>query len=108
MHRRRAKPSRWPGAITVTGAANSKIYNGTTDTTATPTITSGTLATGDTANFSEAYLNANIGTGKTLHPSGSVSDGNLGNNHDVTFVDSANGTITKATNLHEHGLLGHL
>src|SRR5690242_8988515 len=81
-------------AITVTAAANSKTNDGTTSAAATPTITTGSLATGDTPNFSEAYLNANVGTGKTLHPSGSVTDGNQGHNYNVTFVDSSNGTIT--------------
>jgi len=40
---------------------------------ANPTITSGTLAIGDTANFTEAYARKNVGTGLTFDPpSGTV------------------------------------
>jgi hypothetical protein len=81
--------------ITVTAAPDTKTYDGTTSSTATPTITSGTLAAGDTANFSQAFDSPNAGTGKTLTPSGSVNDGNAGNNYSVTFV-SATGTILQA------------
>jgi hemin uptake protein HemP len=81
-------------AITVTAATNTKVYDGTTSAAATPTITSGTLVGGDTANVNEAYTNKDVGTGKTLTPSGSVTDGNSGNNYAVTFVSTTNGTIT--------------
>jgi hypothetical protein len=80
--------------ITVTAATNSKQYEGTTSTTATPTITSGSLATGDTANFSEAYTTKNVGTGLTLVPTGTVSDGNSGHNYAVTFANNTTGVIT--------------
>ena len=46
-----------------------------------PTITSGSLGTGDTANFIETYSTPNVGTGLTLTPSGTVNDGNDGNNY---------------------------
>src|SRR5262249_40591140 len=59
-------------------------------------ITSGTLGTGDTANFTESYSSPNVGTGLTLTPSGNVSDGNGGHNYTVTFANSNNGTITAA------------
>src|SRR5439155_4088099 len=65
-------------AITMTAVSNSKTYDGTTSSTGAPTITSGSLATGDTANFTQAFSNKNVGTGKTLTPSGSVNDGNGG------------------------------
>jgi O-glycosyl hydrolase len=83
--------------ITVTAAANAKTYDGTTSAAATPTVTSGSLQTGDAANFTETYDTKNVGTGKTLTPAGTVSDGNGGNNYNYTFVTSANGTITAAT-----------
>ena len=54
----------------------------------------GTIATGDTAGFSQAYGSKDVGTGKTLIPSGSVTDGNLGHNYDVTFVNNTTGVIT--------------
>ena len=58
-----------------------------------PTIT-GTVASGDTANFIETYDNKNVGTGKTLTASGTVNDGNGGNNYAVTFVADTTGAIT--------------
>ncbi len=81
-------------AITVTAATNSKPYDGTTSAAAAPTITSGTLASGDTANFTESYSSANAGTGLTLVPSGSVNDSNAGNNYAVNFVNNTTGVIT--------------
>ena len=83
--------------ITVTAATNSKTYDGTTSAAATPTITSGSLATGDTANFTETYDTKNVGTGKTLTPAGSVNDGNGGANYAVTFVNNTTGAINKAS-----------
>ncbi len=80
-------------AITVTAATNSKLYDGTTSAAALPTITVGTLVTGDTANFSEAYASKNAGTGLTLTPSGSVNDGNNGANYSVTFANNTAGII---------------
>jgi hypothetical protein len=83
--------------ITVAAAANTKTYDGTTGAAATPTITSGSVQTGDTANFTESYDTRNVGTGKSLTPSGTVSDGNSGSNYSYTFVTTANGTINTAT-----------
>jgi len=80
-------------ALTVTAATNTKTYNASTNAVATPTITGGSLGAGDTANFSEVYANANAGTNKTLTPSGSVSDGNSGNNYTYTFVTNGTGVI---------------
>ena len=81
-------------ALTVTAATNSKGYDGTASAAATPTITSGAVQSGDTANFTEAYSSKNVGTGLTLTPSGTVTDGNSGNNYAVTFVTNATGIIT--------------
>ena len=83
-------------AITVTAATNSKTYDGTTNAAATPTVTSGSIQTGDTAGFTETYSTKTVGTGKTLTPAGSVSDGNSGNNYSVTFVNTTTGVITAA------------
>ena len=60
---------------------------------AAPTITGGSLATGDTAAFTETFDNKNVGSGKTLTPAGSVNDGNGGNNYAVTFVNGTTGSI---------------
>jgi O-glycosyl hydrolase len=79
--------------ITVTATANTKTYDGTTSAAAIPTITSGSVQTGDTAGFAETYDISSVGTGKTLTPSGSVSDGNSGNNYNYTFIAGNGGTI---------------
>jgi autotransporter-associated beta strand protein len=80
-------------ALTVTAGANTKPYDGTTSAATIPAITSGTVAGGDTAAFIETYDTPNAGTGKTLTPSGSVTDGNGGANYAVTFVNNVNGVI---------------
>jgi YVTN family beta-propeller protein len=91
--------------ITVTAAANSKTYDGTTSAAALPTyavtipnnagLAAGAppLGTTDAANFSEAYATRFVGTGLTLIPSGSVSDGNNGSNYAYTFTNTQNGVI---------------
>jgi hypothetical protein len=81
-------------AITVTAPANSKQYDGTILASTLPTITSGSLASGDSATWSETYDTKNVGSGKTLTPAGTVSDGNGGANYSVTFTPSVNGVIT--------------
>src|SRR4029079_13267834 len=84
--------------ITVTAATNTKTYDGNTTAAATPTVSSSyspAIAGGDTADFSESYDNRNVGSGKTLTPSGTVSDGNSGNNYSYSFVSSTNGVINQ-------------
>ncbi len=81
--------------LTVTATTNTKTYDGTASALATPTITSGTLFTGDTAVLTESYDNKNVGTGKTLAPTAVISDGNSGNNYAITYVNST-GAINKA------------
>jgi hypothetical protein len=71
--------------ITVTAVADNKIYDGTATSTNVPTITSGSLVNGDTAAWTQVF-NTKDTTANTLIPSGSVSDGNGGNNYNVTFV----------------------
>jgi hypothetical protein len=57
----------------------------------------GTLASGDTAIWSEAFNTKNVGTGKTLIPTGTVNDGNGGANYSVTFANNTMGEITVKT-----------
>jgi hypothetical protein len=83
-------------AITVTAGTNSRVYDATTAAAAVPTVTSGSLAAGDTGSFSEVYNTKDVGTGKTLIPSGVVLDGNGGNDYAVTFVNNTTGAITAA------------
>jgi hypothetical protein len=85
-----------PRPITVTAAADTETYDGTTVSSQTPTITSGSLAAGDNASFMQTFDTKNAGTGKTLTPSGSVLDGNSGKDYKVTFVSNTHGEIDKA------------
>jgi hypothetical protein len=80
-------------AITVTAVTDSKVYDGTTNSSAVPTVAPA-LASGDTPQFSEAYDTKNVGVGKTLTPSGSVNDGNGGANYSVTFANDTSGAIS--------------
>ena len=85
--------------LTVTAASNTKAYNGTTSAAAVPTVTSGSVQTGDSAPaWTEAYDTKNAGTGKTLTPAGTVNDGNGGANYHVTYAVNASGVINQ-TNL---------
>jgi hypothetical protein len=83
-----------PTNITVTAQTNTKPYDGNTSAAAIPTITSGTIQPGDTASFTETYDTPNVGTGKTLTPVGTVTDGNGGANYGVTFVNDLTGVIS--------------
>ena len=81
-------------AITVTAATDTKVYDATTSSDGVPTVTSGSLASGDTATFTQTFGNADVGTGKTLTPAGMVNDGNGGASYTVTFVNDTTGEIT--------------
>jgi hypothetical protein len=83
--------------ITVTASASSKVYDGYTNSTSIPAVTSGSLAYSDKAMFTETYDNPNVGTTHLMTPAGKVDDGNGGNNYLVTFATIGTGIITKAT-----------
>jgi hypothetical protein len=85
--------------ITVTAVSCSKVYDGSTSavtcnapSTGFPTFTA--LAPGDLYFPVQAFSNKNIGTGKTIIPSGAVSDGNSGNNYSYNFTNDTTGEIT--------------
>ena len=80
-------------ALTVTAASDTKGYDGTTTSAGTPTITAGSIATGDSAPaWTQTFDSRNVGS-RTLTPAGVVNDGNGGNNYNVTY-DTAAGSIT--------------
>lgn len=83
-----------PRPITVTAAPDTKTYDGGTVSNATPTVTAGTVADGDTAAFTQAFRSAGAGTGKTLVPAGTVSDGNGGSNYAYTYRPTTAGSVT--------------
>src|SRR5207253_2606393 len=60
-------------AITVSAVSDTKAYDGTTNSAGIPALTSGSLAGGDTAAFSQSFNSKTVGTGKLLTPAGSVS-----------------------------------
>jgi hypothetical protein len=83
-------------AITVTAVPFTKVYDGGLLTSATPLITSGTLANDDSPMFHQRFDSKHVGTGKTLVPSGHVNDDNGGSNYLVNFVNDTSGVITAA------------
>src|SRR5439155_1484695 len=76
----------------VTATSDTKIYDGTTSSGGTPTITAGSLATGDSPNFTQVFDSPHVDATK-VRPSGTANDGNSGKNYAYTFNDAA-GTIT--------------
>ncbi|MBI5295993.1 MAG: right-handed parallel beta-helix repeat-containing protein [Chloroflexi bacterium] len=82
-------------AMAVTAASDTKVYDGNASSAALPTITSGSLAVGDTANWTQSFNDKNAGVGKVLTPIGSIDDGNGGANYDISFI-TALGAITPA------------
>jgi len=81
-------------AITVTAVQDTKVWDGTTSSAGIPIVTAGSIVGGNTGNFTQTFNTPLVGTGKTLTPSGSVSDGNSGNNYMVAFVPVNTGVIT--------------
>ena len=85
-------------AITITAAANEKVYNGDTTAAALPTITVGALVDGDIGTYIETYDNRNVGVTKTLTPAVvSIVDGStvdMTGNYAVTLTPVDLGTIT--------------
>jgi hypothetical protein len=81
----------------VSAVADSKTYDGTAVSLATPAISSGSMAVGDSASFSQSFDNKNVGTGKTLMVGGAVIDGNGGNNYSVSFASVNSGVISPAS-----------
>ena len=76
-----------------------KTYDGTTAAAGTATATSGTqVFSGDSLSGGTfAFTNKHAGTGKTVTTSGvTVSDGNSGNNYNVTYANNTSSTINKA------------
>lgn len=82
-------------AITVTAATDTKTYDANTNSAGAPTLTSGSIVSGDSAAFSQTFDNKNAGTGKTLTAAGTVTDGNGGANYAVTFVTDNTGVINQ-------------
>ena len=86
-----------PAPLTITAAANTKTYDGTTNAAAVPTVT-GLQGFDTVTGLTETYDTKNVGTGKTLTVSTyTVNDGNAGANYTVNTVSSSAGEIDPAT-----------
>ncbi len=80
--------------LAVTAVSNLKPYDGTITAAAVPTITAGSIQTGDTEPvWTETYDSPAIGSGKTLTPAGVVLDGNGGANYNYTYAPVTTGGI---------------
>ncbi|MGU7784559.1 GLUG motif-containing protein [Burkholderia sp. PU8-34] len=86
-----------PAQLTIAATTDNRIYNGTTSSTATPTV-SGLLGSDSVAGLTQAFGSKNVlGTGgSTLNVTGyTINDGNGGGNYAVQTQSTA-GTITPA------------
>jgi filamentous hemagglutinin family protein len=82
--------------LTVTAQADSRVYNGTTTSSAAPVVSGTTYDAVGTA-ATQAFNNRNAGAGKTLTASGLVmNDGNAGANYAISYVNNTTGVITPA------------
>ncbi len=82
--------------LTITARPNTKTFDGTTSSITTPTF-SGLLGSDSALSSVEVYSDATVGTGKTLSVSAfSISDGNSGNNYNVTTTPNLTGVINPA------------
>jgi hypothetical protein len=86
-----------PAALTITATANTKVYDGMTSATATPTVT-GLQGSDTVSGLSESYTSANVGTGLmlTVNAGYLINDGNNGGNYTVTTIASTSGEIDPA------------
>jgi filamentous hemagglutinin family protein len=83
-------------SLTVSTAAVTKTYDGTTSAIGASVVTSGTLFAGDSLGGGIfAFQDRNAGTGKTVNVSGvTVNDGNSGGNYLVSFTSNVASSIT--------------
>ncbi len=86
-----------PATLTISAAASTKTYDGTTSATATP-IATGLQGFDSVTGLAETYDTQNAGTGKTLTVSAyTINDGNAGANYSVNLVAGSTGEIDPAT-----------
>ena len=88
-----------PASLVISASTDSKVYDATTASAAAPTLTSGTLFTGDTlSSLSQAFVSKDVlgtdGSTLTVNSGFGLDDGNAGRNYSVTLV-SAGGTISR-------------
>jgi gliding motility-associated-like protein len=85
--------------ITLTASANTKVYDGTVSATATPTITTGSLVSGDVGVFSETYDTKTQGSNKVLTPTVvsilDATNASMIGNYSITYTSVNTGVIEK-------------
>jgi hypothetical protein len=90
--------------ITVSAVTDSKVYDGTAGSAGVPAI-SPALVGGDSGNFTQSFDSKTAGSGKILTATGTVSDGNGGNNYAVSFAPDNTGDIrARALTVSAHGV----
>ncbi len=96
-----------PASLTLTATTNTKIYDGTTSASASPTV-SGLMGGDMVTGLSESYTDPIVGIGKTLSVNNGymVDDGNNGNNYIVSALNNTTGIITSVTTSANSGSLG--
>ena len=73
--------------ITVTAGSDVKTYDGTTSSTGQPTITSGTLVSGQIGNWTQNFTSSTAGTNINILPGGTIWNNgvNVTGNYSITF-----------------------
>ncbi|MEO5882819.1 MAG: YDG domain-containing protein, partial [Caldimonas sp.] len=85
-----------PAALTLGASADTKVYDGRSTSTATPTVVSGLVAGDSVGALTQAFDSRNAGP-RTIGVTGyTVNDGNGGANYSLTTI-AAPGTIVRAT-----------
>ena len=78
-----------PASLTVTAQADTRVYDGTTTSSAAPVVDAARPTTRSARRQRRAFDNRNVGTGKTLTASGLVmADGNGGANYAISYVNN--------------------
>ena len=81
--------------LVVMAVTDVKTYDGLTSSTKVPVLSSGSLASGDTAAWTQSFESATVGANKKLIASGVISDANGGNNYQLSFVEDETGVISE-------------
>ena len=84
--------------IILSASTNTKVYDGTVSATATPTITTGALASGDVGVYSQTYDTKTQGSNKVLTPTVvsilDASNTSMAGNYSITYETNTSGVIT--------------
>ncbi len=85
-----------PRAITVNATAINKVYDTANTSAGIPTLFAGTLASGDTATYSQTYASTDVANGIVLTALATINGNAANPNYAITY-STATGNITPAT-----------